>query len=210
MSAKWRCQFVNMWFLHLKCGGWVGACAMEAQVCFVSPTHPPLKQNRIMDRSKQTIWICIQKLGSSNPISQSEKVWSIDSPVAYEQKDWLHPFLHSCTDVSFEIAMSACLCFCFFLGFHVFSVFTANDVCDVCMNKITCERRILIYDDICLRPHARLYASKLPCYDPLCYVLSCVTLAARFVPVCSVRTLADLVLCVGTHTTPWFERSSKL
>ena len=102
------------------------------------------------------------------------------------------------------------VCVFVFLGFHVFSVFTANDVCDVCMNKITCERRILIYDDICLRPHARLYASKLPCYDPLCYVLSCVTLAARFVPVCSVRTLADLVLCVGTHTTPWFERSSKL
>ena len=65
-------------------------------------------------------------------------------PLPASEKDWLHPFLHSCTDVSFEFAMSACLCFGFW-GFTFF-VFTANDVCDVCMNKIICERRILIYD----------------------------------------------------------------
>ena len=27
--------------LHPKCGEWVGACAMRAKDCLVSPTHPP-------------------------------------------------------------------------------------------------------------------------------------------------------------------------
>ena len=65
-------------------------------------------------------------------------------PLPASEKDWLHPFL---IRAQMSVLNLPCRHVCVF-GFGVsrFSFFTANDVCDVCMNKIICERRILIYD----------------------------------------------------------------
>ena len=81
----------------------MGARAMRAQTCFVSPTHPPLKQNILLFLpvhlsfsgggnvgSEQTyLWICIQLL-VRQPISlakQSKQTDPFESPFVRAEKE---------------------------------------------------------------------------------------------------------------------------
>ena len=70
--------------LHPKCGGWVGACAVKAQDCELSPTHPSYR-GRWMSNAYKSKWKT-QPCGSCNPNPTKWENCSIDTPFLRRKK----------------------------------------------------------------------------------------------------------------------------
>ena len=69
----------------------MGACAMVAQDCFVSPTHPPLKQNTPLGETKgqgrPKLGQCNHVfMGHATQLTDSEKCQTLNAPICVEKK----------------------------------------------------------------------------------------------------------------------------
>ena len=129
--------------LHPKCGGWVGACAMIAPDCSVSPTHPPLKLHNGWWTSNADIRLAsATKNGQATNLTKCEVNISIESPSSATKEKDRCAIKHS---VHFHAVMSMFSC-------HVSCMFVF--VCLVYVlrrraNDVWRMRQIYMFDYIC-------------------------------------------------------------